>query len=191
MSKLIEIYNEKGWALKPEHEELVQQTWFDASCISDLDFKAEIKFLANKSLQYATEKLEMVTGIIDSNHRSGKGFSIYVDLGNKLSARKGLFYGKGLPDIGSWVEVKVASDQGESDVLEVHKIDYQTSEKVVEIEDDLKLNPKGFGFVSDAFIAPYLLNGLNDGEFIKAIKIWDNDPKKGTASWRVIKVIKG
>ena len=133
----------------------------------------------------------MVTGIVDSHHRSGKGFSIYIDLGNKLSARKGLFYGKGLPDIGSWVEVKVASDQGESDVLEVHKIDDQISEKVVEIDGNLKLSPKGFGFVNDAFIAPYLLNGLNDGEFITAIKIWDKDPKKGTPSWRVIKVIKG
>lgn len=190
LSKLIEIYNEKSWALKPEHEELVQQTWFDASCINDLDFKAEIKKLSDKSLQYATEKLERVTGIVDSHHRSGKGFNIYIDIGNKLSARKGLFFGKGLPDIGSWVEVKVASDQGESDVLEVHKIDDQTTDKIVEIEGDLKLNPKGFGFVNDAFIAPYLLNGLRDGEFIKAIKIWDKDPKKGTPSWRVIKIVK-
>jgi hypothetical protein len=190
LSKLIEIYNEKGWALKPQHEELVQQTWFDASCINDLNFEAEIKSHSDKSLQYATGKLEMATGIVDSHHRSGKGFSIYIDLGNKLSARKGLFYGKGLPEVGTWLELKLANDGQQLEVMEAHKVESKQSERVKLIEGALKLNPKGFGFVDDAFIAPHLLNGFNDQEQVEAIKIWDENPKKGTPSWRVIKIVK-
>lgn len=190
ISKLIDIYNLNGWSLKPEHEELVQQFWFDASAIETFDFEKEIKELAGKSLKYATSKLEQVVGIVDSHHRSGKGFNIYLDLNKKLSARKGLFFGKGLPEVGTWVEANVAMDDGETEVLEVHKIDTQFNERVVVVEGDLKLNPKGFGFVDNTFIAPFLLNGYENGELVKAIKIWDKDPKKGIPSWRAIKVSK-
>jgi tetratricopeptide (TPR) repeat protein len=190
LSKLIEVYNANGWTLKPEHEELVQQPWFDASCIDEINFDVKIKEFAEQALQYATGKLEMVVGIIDSHYRSGKGFSIYIDLGKKLSVRKGVFVGKGLPAVGSWVEGKTASDEGEVEVLEVYQIDDRSSEKVQFIEGELILNPKGFGFVNDAFVAPFLLNDFRDGERLKAIKIWDKDPKKGVPSWRVIKVTK-
>jgi len=188
LSKLIEIYNANGWSLKPEHEELVQQPWFDASIIESINFDDELKTFANKSLQYATEKLEMAIGIVDSHHKSGKGFSIYFNFEKKVSARKSVFFGKNLPDVGTWVEVKLASDNGELEALEVHKIEKQTNEKVQSIEGSLKLNTKGFGFVEDAFIAPYLLYNFTDGEMIKAIKVWDKDPKKGTPSWRVIQI---
>ena len=101
-----------------------------------------------------------------------------------------MFFGKGLPEIGTWLEVKLAKDGDEIEVLEAHKIDEQTNGKVATVEGNLKLNSKGFGFIDDAFIAPFLLKGYQNQEFIRAIKIWDLDPKKGTPSWRVIKVEK-
>ena len=190
LGKLIEIYDANSWRLKPEHNELVQQTWFDISAIKTIDIQAEIKNRAKNALQYATEKLDVVIGIVDAHHHSGKGFSIYVDLGKKLSARKGAFSGKGLPDIGTWLEVKLARDGEQIEVLEAHKIKEQPNDKVATIEGTLKLNQKGFGFINDIFIAPFLLNNYQDQEFIRAIKIWDKDMKKGTPSWRVIKVMK-
>jgi hypothetical protein len=188
--KLIEIYNANGWKLKPEHDELVQQPWFDTSSIKSIDIQAEIKSRADSALQYATEKLEMMVGIVDAHHHSGKGFSVYIDLGKKFSARQGVFFGRGLPDVGTWLELKLAKDGEQVEVLEAHKIDEQRSERVRVSEGNLKLNPKGFGFVDDAFIAPFLLNGYQDQEAIRVIKIWDKEPKKGTPCWRVIKVIK-
>ncbi|MFB2543824.1 hypothetical protein [Shewanella xiamenensis] len=132
----------------------------------------------------------MAVGIVDSHHRSGKGFSIYLDLDKKLSAKKGVFFGKGLPEVGTWLELKIANDGQQLDVMEARKVEPKQSERVKLIEGTLKLNPKGFGFVNDAFVAPYLLNGFNDQEYVKATKIWDKDPKKGTHSWRVIKIVK-
>lgn len=190
LSKLIEIYNANGWQIKPEHEELIQQGWFDASAIESVNFNDVIKTRANDALQYATKKLEVAVGIVDSHHRSGKGFSIYLDLNKKVSARKGVFFGKGLPEVGTWLELKIANDGQQLDVMEAHKVEPKQSERVKLIEGTLKLNPKGFGFVDDAFVAPYLLNGFNDQEHVEATKIWDKDPKKGTPSWRVIKIVK-
>jgi hypothetical protein len=94
LSKLIEIYNSNGWHLKPEHEELLHQGWFDATAIETTNIDAEIKARANDALQYTTKKLEMAVGVVDAHHRSGKGFSIYIDLNKKLSARQGVFFGK-------------------------------------------------------------------------------------------------
>lgn len=190
LSKLIEIYNANGWQIKPEHEELIQQGWFDASAIESVNFNEVIKTRANDALQYATKKLEVAVGIVDSHHRSGKRFSIYLDLNKKVTARKAVLFGKGLPEVGTWLELKLANDGQQLEVLEAHKVEPKQSERVKLIEGTLKLNPKGFGFVDDAFVAPYLLNGFNDQEYVKATKIWDKDPKKGTPSWRVIKIVK-
>lgn len=132
----------------------------------------------------------MAGGIVDSHHCSGKGFSIYLDLYRKVSARKSVFFGKGLPDVGTWLELKLANDGQQLDVMEAHKVELIQSERVRLIEGTLKLNPKSFGFVDDAFVATYILNGLNDQEHVEATKIWDKDPKKGTPSWSVIKIVK-
>jgi len=188
LSKLIEIYNDNRWQLKPEHDELVQQSWFDASCIDSIDMQVEIGNRSNNALQYATEELEILTGIVDTHHRSGRGFSVYLDLGKKLNARKGVFDGNGLPDIGTWLEIKIAKDGEHSEVLEAHITGDQRSNSVSIAEGNLKLNPKGFGFIDGAFIAPFLLKGFQDQELIRVIKVWDKDPKKGTPNWRVIKI---
>ncbi|MBM7070661.1 hypothetical protein JQC92_01210 [Shewanella sp. 202IG2-18] len=190
LSMLIDVYSKNGWPLKSEYEDFIQRSWFDAAYIELFDFESHISKFADKALQFATEKMESAIGIVDSHHRSGKGFSIYFDIEKKVSARKGIFFGKGLPDIGTWVEVKLAIDDSEASALEVHRVDPQVSERVIYVEGDLKLNPKGFGFVNDAFIAPYLLSDFKDGENVSAIKVWDRDPKKGTPSWRVIKLAK-
>lgn len=190
LSRLIEIYNANGWKLKPEHDALVQEPWFDASAIERTDFDAEIKARAKNALQYATGKLVVESGIVDSHHRSGKGCSIYIDVGRKVSARKGVFSNKELPSVGTWVELKVASDGEKPDVIEARKIEQKKNDKVQTIFGSLRLNPKGFGFVEDVFIAPHLLTGFEDNENIEAIKVWDIDPKKGKPSWRAIKVNK-
>lgn len=188
LCKLIEIYNDKGWKLRTEHEELVQQPWFDASAVDRANIENVIAEHAERALEYTTESLETVIGIVDAHHRSGKGFSIYIDLGNKLSVRKGAFYGKGLPEIGTWLELKCAKNSDEADVLEAHKVSEQEHERVATIEGTLKLHPKGFGFIEDVFCPAFLLNGLKDGEYVCALKIYDHDPKKGQPSWRGIKV---
>lgn len=188
MCQLIEIYNSNGWNLKPEHEVLLQQPWFDASMSDTLDIHKVIKEHANQALKYATENLETAVGIVDAHHKSGKGFSIYIDLGKRYSARKGAFLGKGLPEIGSWLELKLANEGGNNEVLEAHKIIRQEHEKVSVVEGSLRLHPNGFGFIDDVFCAPYLVNGYKDGEYVNAIKILDNDPKKGKPSWKAIKI---
>lgn len=190
VSKLIEVYQAHGWRLKPEHEELVQQVWFDASAVESLSFDKEIKDLAKKAQEYVYGETSLIIGVVDSHHRSGKGFSVYVDVNKKYSARGGLFFGKGLPGIGTWVEVKLALNDGTEEVIEVHKVEPQASERIVNDFGVVKKNEKGFGFINDAFIPAFLLDGIQDGDLLKVTKIWDIAPKKDSPSWRVIKVEK-
>lgn len=190
VSKLIEVYQTHGWKLKSEHEDLVQQTWFDASVLEGLNFDQEVKKLAKKAQEYVYGETNLTVGIVDSHHRSGKGFSVYIDVNKRYNARGGLFFGKGLPKVGTWVEVKYAINNGVEEVIEVHSIEPQTSDKVQNDSGVLKKADKGFGFVNDAFIPPYLLHEVSDGEQIKVVKIWDIAPKKTSPSWRVIIVEK-
>lgn len=178
VSKLIEVYQTHGWRLKSEHEELVQQTWFDASALEGLNFDQEMKRLAKKAQDYVYDETRLTVGIVDSHHRSGKGFSVYVDLNKKYNVRGGLFYGKGLPDLGTWVELKLALNDGSEEVVEAHKVDAVSSDRVVNDTGIVKKNEKGFGFVNDAFIPPFLLVDVSDGDELKVTKVWDVDPKK-------------
>lgn len=188
--KLLEIYQSKDWNPKPEHDKLLRQPYITDDNIDLIYLDKELNKLAENSFKYAFDKTDTCVGIVDSHHRSGKGFNIYLDLNKKLSSRIGLYQGRGIPEIGTWVEVNFGTNNGETDVLSVKQSKSIINEHIKTIEGILKLNDKGFGFIDNVFIPPHLLNGFKNGDNIKIIKIWDKHPKTGRANWKAIKVNK-
>lgn len=190
LSKLIEIYSLNNWDVKQEHQELIQQSWFDASIVDELDLNKELSYLSKDAFDYATEKLEEKVGIVNFIHKSNKGFDVFINSNEKMSVWRGTYSEKNMPTVGIWVGLKVATDDGISKALEVYKIVEQKTDIVGLVEGDLILNDKGFGFIENVFIPPNLLVGFCNGDKITAIKIWDKNPKTSELGWRAIKITK-
>lgn len=57
------------------------------------------------------------------------------------------------------------------------------------LRGQLRRNPKGFGFVDDTFIAPYLLNDLDEEvQFVEAMAVYGKHPSREGRSWRAISI---
>jgi len=185
---LSEIYKSNGWTLKDEYQGLMNQEWFDSSVSQGGEFTAYVSEAAKNALQYGTGPTEKLVGVVDSHHRSEKGFSIYVELGKKVSARKGVYKGKGLPELGSWVELNCVEGDGRLEAVDVVTTAPRDHQHILWSEGELRVNPSGFAFADDAFVANHLVDKTLDGKHVKVLKVWDIDPKKGRPSWRAIQI---
>lgn len=57
------------------------------------------------------------------------------------------------------------------------------------IQGQLRRNPKGFGFVDDAFVPPYIVESVApDVVDVSGLAVFGKHPVKGGRSWRVIKL---
>ena len=124
-----------------------------------------------------------ITGIVENIHQSGKGFHVYVDRYKSYSVPIGLFKSKSSPIVGNYVALRVTDD---SDVVEA-----VPSEAVPMADSDiysgkLRVTDKGFGFVEDTFVPPFLISSENNGEEVQLTRVMAKDKKKGTFGWKAI-----
>ena len=53
----------------------------------------------------------------------------------------------------------------------------------------LRRNPKGFGFVEDAFVSPHIVESIDSTiDEVVALAVYAKNPVKGEYGWRVIEL---
>ena len=52
----------------------------------------------------------------------------------------------------------------------------------------LRVNPKGFGFVDNTFVSPFLVPEAKDGQTVSIIRVKSTDRKKQTIGWKAIQL---
>lgn len=190
LCSIADIYAREGWMLKPEYEDLMAQPWFDASAARACNLEEFFSAEGAQANNLLYDKTKTQTGVVASIHKSGKGFHVYISKDLKISVRKGIYSTKSLPSVGDWVSVKYANTTERVDALEATPSEPITIPGV-EIEvGELRINPKGFAFVGNTFVAPDLVIQEMQGAEVEIIKIWDMNPKKKEMAWRAIKVRK-
>ncbi|GAK20360.1 hypothetical protein JCM19052_847 [Vibrio sp. JCM 19052] len=56
------------------------------------------------------------------------------------------------------------------------------------IEGELRIAPKGFGFVEDTFIPPFVISDIPEQSQVKALRVMTWDKVKSRYSWKAIKL---
>ena len=190
LNALLEIYRTEGWSLKPAHERLRAAHWFDETTVDQTAIEDFIAEKAGTAIRFASGATETLIGTVDAHHRSGKGFNVFMQPGHKLAVRKGLFKGEGLPEVGSAVKLVCTADSGDREVLEARATGPYEDEYIEWTEGELIMNPRGFAFVNDSFVAPHLANALWHGKVVRALRVFDINPKTDQPSWRAIRLEK-
>lgn len=190
LCSIVDIYSTEDWALKPMYEDMMAQPWFDASAAMSVDLNQFFSNIGSQANNLLYDETKTQTGVVVSLHKSGKGFNVYLSESLNIPVRKGIYTKKILPTIGDWVSVTYAKTSDGTEVLEAeptHPIPLLGVETEI---GKLRLNPKGFAFVGNTFVAPGLVvQELNEAE-VEVMKIWDMNPKKKEMSWRAIRVSK-
>lgn len=181
-------YRNEGWPLKPEYEQLISEPWFDAAAAETVQLNSYFREMGEQANQLLYENTKTDTGIVHSLHGSGKGFNVYLSPEQKIAVRKGLFSGKGLPEVGSWACVTYGMIGGKAEVLASEPADPIALDGLDSETGLLKINPAGFGFVGEVFVSPDLVNMEWEGVEVEVLKAWDMNPKKQKMAWRALTV---
>ena len=188
LCSIADIYSSEGWMLKPKYEELMAQQWFDASAAGSINLDQFFSTAGAQAKNFLYDEITTQTGIVSSIHKSGKGFNVYLSDGLKIPVRKGIYATKSLPSVGDWVSVTYASIANGAEVLEAAPTEAITLPGVEEEVGELRVNPKGFAFVGNTFVAPDLVVQKWHGAEAEVLKIWEMNPKKKEMAWRAIKL---
>ena len=190
LCSITDIYSNEGWALKSEYEELIAQPWFDAAAAGTVNLDQFLSSAGGKANSLLYDKTTTQTGIVASIHMSKKGFNVYLSKDLNLNVRKGIYATKSLPSVGDWVLVTYANATDRPEVLEAAPTDPMTLPGVRLEIGQLNVNPKGFAFVGNTFVAPNLVVPELHGTEVEVVKIWNMNPNKKEMAWRAIKVSK-
>lgn len=182
VKKIVAIYNQEGWRIKSDLEDLMASDWYDDSVdVSFLGAFAKTQAEGAKVYLYGETNWEI--GVVKSLHASGKGLDVYLNKDCTKSVRKTLFSERKLPVPGKFVKIAISED---GEVVSA------TQSNPVEMKDvgfgigTLKVNAKGFGFVDDAFVPPNLIKAELNGRSVQFVKIQEFDKTKGSFGWKVI-----
>lgn len=190
IKQLVHIYQSQGWVLKQNIVELTQDSSYEQS-VDLAELQTVITQLSAKALTYLHGPTRQCVGVVERCHQSGKGFDVYLSQRETLSVRLGLHQQasgqRKLPSPGDYVTLTLAEpDPGCFEVVTSGNSEPVDIDGVETLTGILRVNPKGFGFVEDTFVPPFLLPKGMDGQRVTVIRIKSVDRKKQTIGWKAI-----
>lgn len=183
----LQAYQSNGWKVNPELEQLMNQPWYDAS-VDENELKAFLKSLCRDAIEYLHGPTEKVIGVIENIHKSEKGFQVFVNKSTTWSVRMGIHKSNLKPQAGDYVELSLSMRGNEKEVVAsvpsqpVELVDVST------IEGELRIAPKGFGFVEDTFVPPFVIGDIANGSRVAVLRIMAWDKTKARHNWKAIKL---
>lgn len=168
--RLHSIYQKNGWALNKEVTELMSRSWYDAS-LDEVALDTTIRTLAASANKYVMQNPVIYKGIVATIHKSGKGADIYIAPEQIIPVFKKLFQPYEAFHPGTFVEL-LCDKKPDNDIpISVKEIKPFTSENICNFSGVLKLNEKGFGFVDNIFVPPFLIDSHTDGGEVSGIAV--------------------
>jgi tetratricopeptide (TPR) repeat protein len=187
LKRALSVYEDNSWKIKPELEQLSQQPWYDRSVDESL-LDVYLKSISNDALDHLHGPTQKITAIVENIHKSGKGFHAFVNKSTSLSVRLDLHKSNIRPCIGDYIELSVASEDGEKMVISALPCAQVELPDVSIIEGTLRIAPKGFGFVGDTFVPPFLIGHIPTQTLVSAQQVMSWDKTKSRYNWKAIKL---
>lgn len=179
-------YKENGWKVKPELEKLQAQQWYYSS-VDETLLMTYLKSVSKDATNHLHGPLQFINGVVESIHRSGKGFNVFVNKSTLMSVRIGAHQGKVKPKPGDYVELSISQNE-EREVVSCKCIDKVEINDVSFTEGELRIAPKGFGFVNDTFVPPYIINSIENQSQVKVMQVLSWDKTKSRYSQKAVSI---
>lgn len=180
-------YQSNGWKVKPELAQLSQSAWYDDT-VDQSQLNAYLNSICSDATDYLHGPVTKVKGLVENIHKSGKGFHVFVNKSTSHTVRMGAHKAKIKPEVGSYVELSLSQKEGEVEVVASEPCQDVSIDDVSYIEGELRIAPKGFGFVEDTFIPPFVISDIPEQSQVKALRVMTWDKVKSRYSWKAIKL---
>lgn len=100
----------------------------------------------------------------------------------------GIYKSKVKPSVGDYVELIVSCEDGEQIVISSAPCAQAKVSDASFIEGALRIAPKGFGFVEDTFVPPFLIADITTDTMVSALQVMSWDKIKSRYGWKAIKL---
>lgn len=186
VKRAVNCYDEKGWNIKDDLEELMSQSWYQ----EEVDLESLPSFLekhAATALDFLYEEQEKCIAVVKYIHRSGKGFNAYLNRDQSIAARLSLYRSKKPPSPGDYVRLTLSAED-QSVVIAAEPSDSENMDDVGYQEGTIRITDKGYGFVDDTYVPKNLVQQDIDGQKVRVLRILDFDKKKNRHSWKALTI---
>ncbi|WP_244298196.1 tetratricopeptide repeat protein [Aliivibrio finisterrensis] len=183
----LSVYQSNGWKVKPDLERLSQNQWY-AATVDQSQLNTYLSSISLDASDFLNGPVTKVKALVENIHKSEKGFHTFVNKSTSYSVRMGVHKAKGRPEVGSYVELSLSQKEGEFEVVASKPCQDGNIDDVSYIEGELRIAPKGFGFVEDTFIPPFVIDETPSGSQVKALRVMTWDKVKSRYSWKAIKL---
>jgi hypothetical protein len=181
--RAVNCYEDNGWTIKASLEKLTSQPWFDYGVNPD-DLTGFVENASQGAVDLLHGPIEQCVAIISNIHESGKGFHAYRDHTQSYSVRLGLYKTKEKPTVGRYVRLTLSAE--DSSIIAAEPCEAIAMKDVRTEVGEVRVAEKGFGFLNDTFIPPYLIDASINGQQVNLIKVLDFDKKKNKPAWKAI-----
>ncbi|ELV7508270.1 hypothetical protein ACET7Q_11595 [Aeromonas veronii] len=183
----LQAYQSHGWKVKPELEQLMAQPWYNAN-VNESDLKAFLTSLCRDAIEYLYGPTEKVIGVIESIHKSEKGFQVFVNKTTHWSVRMGVHKSNQKPQTGDYVELSLSANGNEKEVVASVPCQSIKLADVGTVEGELRISAKGFGFVEDTFVPSFLIGDVANESRVSVLRVMAWDKSKDRYNWKAIKL---
>ena len=185
IQRAVSCYQDNGWKVKADLVQLQQQQWFDAS-VNVADLKSFLHEQARGAVDVLHGPAEKVYGLVVNLHKSGKGLHLYISEKQSTSVPLHLIKDRKKPQVGDYMLVTMAGESEDKTILAAEVTSQQKIPGVEKYADELRVMEKGFGFVGDTFIPPFLIKDGMDQQRVEVLRYKDFDRKKGRLGWKAL-----
>ncbi len=133
---------------------------------------------------------DAASGLVSRVASDGKRPRIFVNRDVEVGIDEGAWIGSRPPALGEGVSFRLTRNQ-RSDRTDIFAVEPgpRPDFDVRIANGSLKRNPKGFGFLDDAFVAPHLVDGIPpDVIDVAAVLVYAKHPKEERYGWRAVAV---
>ena len=184
VQRAVKCYQDNGWRVKADLEKLMNQPWFDDSVDMLLlkPFITEIKQGAEEYLHGPTKEC---FGVVINLHKSGKGCHVYINENESIAVPLCLFEGK-KPSLGDYIKMAYSGDDKDANksFIRANLTEFREMSGIGSIIDELRITDKGFGFVGDTFVPPFLISADMGNKVVEVLRYKDSDKK----NWSALKI---
>lgn len=157
----------------------------------ECDGRADIVHVEKREDGECFDCLDVVCGVVD-HQNADKGLAcVYVSPENHVLLHYGAHQGIEAFGPGDGVRVFLSAHRERLNAYHYEACEVIESDWVSVQEGKFRSNTRGFGFVKDVFLAPWLATHLNEGEQTRVVAVQKFDRRKGELSWSAVKAEPG
>jgi tetratricopeptide (TPR) repeat protein len=184
---LAHAYEANQWQLSPKIQQAMTQTWFDEQ-VDEKELMPYLKNLSHDADEILYGESKTVVGVVESIHKSKKGFQVFVSKKLSYSVHIKKHQNKKVPHSGDYVALSVAINEQQEEVICSKPSKPIQLNDVSTIEGQLQKTNKGFGFINQTFVPSFLIGNHNEGSSVSALTVQAWDKAKSRYSPKAIKI---